>query len=112
MALSRAAPIDRTLAALADPHRRRIVELLREGPRRAGEIAEAVGLNPPALSRHLRTLKANGLIEETHPIFDARVRIYALQPKPMSQLKCWLERTEMLWAAQLTAFKAHLESER
>jgi DNA-binding transcriptional ArsR family regulator len=111
MALSRAATIDRTLAALADPHRRRIVELLRDGPRRAGEIAEAVRLNPPALSRHLRTLKANGLIEETHPAFDARVRIYALKPKPMSQLKIWLEQTEALWAAHLAAFKAHLERE-
>jgi DNA-binding transcriptional ArsR family regulator len=67
--------LDRTLAALADPHRRRVIELLRERPRRAGELADAVGLNSPALSRHLRTLKAGGLIEEAHPAFDARVRI-------------------------------------
>src|SRR5215813_4055586 len=103
------AALDRTLAALADPHRRRVIELLRERPRRAGELADAVGLNPPALSRHLRTLKASGLIEEQHPEFDARVRIYNLRPKPMASLKAWLERTEQLWQVQLAAFKAHLE---
>lgn len=103
------AAIDRTLTALADSHRRRIIELLRVRPRRAGEIAEAVGLNPPALSRHLRTLKANGLIEDAHPAFDARVRIYTLRPEPMTHLKTWLEQTEQLWAAQLASFKAHLE---
>lgn len=109
--MSQPARIDQTLAALADPHRRRIVELLRVRPRRAGEIAEAVGLNPPALSRHLRTLKAHGLIEEAHPAFDARVRIYTLRPEPMTHLKSWLEQTEQLWAKQLAAFKAHLERE-
>ncbi|MGH6841731.1 MAG: ArsR/SmtB family transcription factor [Methylocella sp.] len=101
--------LDRTLAALADPHRRRVIELLRERPRRAGELAKAVGLNPPALSRHLRTLKAGGLIEEAHPEFDARVRIYSLRPEPMAHLKVWLERTEQLWTRQLAAFKAHVE---
>jgi DNA-binding transcriptional ArsR family regulator len=107
--LSAAFDLDRTLAALADPHRRRVVELLRERPRRAGELADAVGLNPSALSRHLRTLKAGGLIEEAHPEFDARVRIYRLRPGPMANLKVWLEQTEELWAKQLTAFKAYLE---
>ena len=109
--MSQTADLDRTLVALADPHRRRIVELLRDRPRRAGEISEAVGLNPPALSRHLRTLKANGLIEEAHPAFDARVRIYTLRPEPITHLKAWLEQTEQLWAAQLVAFKTHLEQE-
>ncbi len=101
--------LDRTLAALADPHRRRVIELLRERPRRAGELAEAVGLNPPALSRHLRMLKVGGLIEEAHPEFDARVRIYSLRPEPIAHLKVWLERTEQLWTQQLGAFKAHVE---
>jgi DNA-binding transcriptional ArsR family regulator len=101
--------LDRTLVALADPHRRRIVELLRVRPRRAGEIAHAVGLAPPALSRHLKTLKTSGLVEETHPAFDARVRIYSLRPQPMTQLKAWLEKTEELWTTQLAAFKEHLE---
>ena len=104
--------LDRTLAALADPHRRRVIELLRDRPRRAGELAENIGLNPSALSRHLRTLKAGGLIEETHPEFDARIRIYTLRPAPMATLKTWLEQTERLWTEQLAAFKEHLERAR
>jgi len=112
MALKPAAGLDRTLAALADPRRRQVIELLREEPRRAGELAEAVGLNPPALTRHLRTLKASGLLEEAHPEFDARVRIYRLRPGPMADLKAWLEQTEQLWTEQLAAFKAHAERAR
>ena len=112
MALRPAVGLDRTLAALADPHRRQVIELLRERPRRAGELAQAVGLNPPALSRHLRTLKAGGLVEEAHPEFDARVRIYRLRPGPMADLKAWLEQTEELWRDQLAAFKAHVERAR
>lgn len=107
--MSARAKLDRTLAALADPNRRGVVELLRQRPRRAGEIADALGLAPPALSRHLKTLRESGLIEETHPEFDARVRIYALKDGAMSDLKKWLEETERLWTAQLGAFKAHVE---
>jgi DNA-binding transcriptional ArsR family regulator len=104
-----ASRLDATLAALADPHRRQVVELLRAGPRPAGEIARAVGLAPPALSRHLRTLRRSGLVEESHPDFDARVRVYALKPQPMAELRGWLEETERMWSDQLSAFKAHLE---
>ena len=104
-----AARLDDTLSALADPHRRRVVELLRERPRRAGELAEATGLTPPAMSRHLRTLRRCGLVEETSPDFDARVRVYQLRPEPMVHLMRWLEETERMWSAQLLAFKAHLE---
>jgi DNA-binding transcriptional ArsR family regulator len=112
MGLSARAKVDRVLAALADPHRRRVVELLRERPRTAGEIARAVGLNPPALSRHLRSLRRSGLIEESHPEFDARVRVYSLRPAPMADLKRWLEETERLWVEQISAFKSHVERDR
>lgn len=104
------AALDRTLAALADPHRRRVVRLLAERPRAAGELARAVGVSPPAMSRHLKTLRASGLVEESHPEFDARVRIYALRPEPMVHLLRWLEESERLWSAQLAAFKAHVEA--
>jgi DNA-binding transcriptional ArsR family regulator len=103
------ASVDRTLAALADPHRRRVVDLLRERPRRAGELAEAVGLTPPAMSRHLRALRQSGLVEESHPEFDARVRVYALRPGPMEELKAWLEMAETHWGDQLSALKTHVE---
>jgi DNA-binding transcriptional ArsR family regulator len=102
--------LDRTLAALADPHRRRTVDLLRERPHRAGELAESLGLTPPAMSRHLKALRQSGLVEESHPAFDARVRVYRLRSEPMAELKAWLEAAEEHWVDQLSALKAHVES--
>lgn len=104
--------VDSTLAALADPARRRVVELLGERPRRAGELADALKLPAPAMSRHLRALKQSGLVEETHPEFDARVRIYTLKAGAMNELKKWIADTERLWMDQLSAFKAHVEKKR
>ena len=104
--------LDAALTALADPYRRRAIELLGKAPRRAGELAEALGLPAPAMSRHLRILKQGGLVEEAHPDFDARVRIYTLKEGGMADLKLWLAHTEALWATQLTAFKAHMDKTR
>ena len=104
------AALDRTLAALADPNRRRAMELLRQGPRRAGELAAELGLTAPAMSRQLRVLRESELVQESHPAFDARVRIYSLRPQPMAELRAWLEVTEQGWADQLAAFKAHVEA--
>ena len=81
--------------------------LMNKWPYRS--LAAHFGLTPSALSRHLRTLKAGGLIEEAHPEFDARVRIYSLKSGAMAELKDWLAVTEQLWSDQLGAFKAHLE---
>jgi DNA-binding transcriptional ArsR family regulator len=106
------AALDRTLAALADPHRRRVVDLLRERPHRAGELAQAARISFPAMSRHLRMLRKNGLVEEDRGEFDSRVRIYRLRPEAMAELKTWLAETEALWARQLSAFKAHLQKTR
>lgn len=103
------ARLDETLAALADPVRRRTVELLAERPRRAGELADEVGTTPSAMSKHLRVLRQRGLVTETHPDFDARVRIYTLRSAPMTELRSWLDVAERGWAEQLTAFAAHLE---
>ena len=103
------AKIDESLAALADPHRRRAVELLGERPRRAGELAEALGLPAAAMSRHLRLMKRSGLVEETHPDFDARVRVYSLKDGAMSDVKRWIAETEAMWLKQMSAFKAHVE---
>ncbi len=103
------APLDDTLAALADPIRRRAVELLAQRPRRAGELARDLGTTPSALSKHLRVLRQRGLVRETHPDFDARVRIYMLRSAPMTELRSWLDIAERGWAEQLTAFASHLE---
>lgn len=101
--------LDRTLAALADPHRRRVVDLLRERPHRAGELAQAARISFPAMSRHLRTLRRSGLVREDRDEFDSRVRIYQLRPEAMTELKTWLAETDALWARQLSALKAHLQ---
>ena len=77
----------------------------------AGELAEATGLTPPAMSRHLKTLRQSGLVEESHPEFDARVRVYQLKAEPMVDLIRWLEQTERMWSAQLAAFKAQVEKD-
>lgn len=105
-----AAPsIDGLLAALADPHRRRAVELLGQRPRRAGELADLLALPAPATSRHLRALREAGLVEETHPPADARVRIYALRTERLAELKDWLAQAEAGWSTQLAAFRQHVE---
>jgi DNA-binding transcriptional ArsR family regulator len=78
----------------------------------AGELAQQLAMPPPAMSRHLRQLRQAGLVAESHPEFDARVRIFSLNPKPLAELKSWLEDTERLWTAQLAAFKAHIERSR
>jgi DNA-binding transcriptional ArsR family regulator len=101
--------LDAVLAALADPQRRRVVDLLSERPRPSGELADAVGVSAPAMSRHLRTLRETGLVEERHDGLDARVRVYSLRPEPMADLKAWLAETEALWSRQLLALKAHIE---
>lgn len=109
--MNRHCSVDRTLAALADPHRRLAIELLGQRPRRAGELAEALQLPAPAMSRHLRALRQSGLVVETHPPYDARVRIYALKDGAMADLKHWLAETERLWSEQLAAFKTHVEKQ-
>lgn len=88
------------------------MELLGERPRRAGDLAAALDLPAPAMSRHLRVLKQSGLVEEAHPEFDARVRVYALKDGAMADLKAWLADTERLWSDQLASFKAHVEKKR
>ena len=104
--------LDQTLAALADPTRRRVVELLRERPRRAGELAAAFRVSAPAMSRHLRVLRRRGLVEEERVDEDARVRVYRLRRERFRQLQEWLGQVEAFWTDQLDAFKAHAERTR
>lgn len=106
------AALDRTLAALADPVRRRVVEALRERPHAAGELAQRLDIPAPAMSKHLKALRECGLVEDGHPAFDARVRIYALRREPIAALRVWLEAVEDLWTSELAAFRAHLEKDR
>lgn len=98
--------IDATLAALADPTRRRVLDLLRERPRRAGELATAVRTSPPAMSRHLRLLRAGGLVEAELLDEDGRARVYHLRPERLRALHEWLDG---FWGDQLESFRAHVE---
>src|SRR6188768_2950578 len=104
--------VDSAFAALADPTRRGVIDLLRRRPRRAGELAEALEMSPPAMSRHLRVLRQSGLVEEDHQGDDARVRTYRLRPEPFGHLRRWLDEVEAFWAAELAAFKEHAERTR
>jgi DNA-binding transcriptional ArsR family regulator len=106
---ARAKRIDDAFAALADPARRRAVELLAGHPRSAGEHARAVRVSPSAMSKHLRILRDGGLVTEAHPPHDTRVRIYSLRSARMADLRAWLDAAERGWSEQLTAFAEHLE---
>ncbi len=97
------AEIDRTLAALADPTRRRIVDVLRKRPRRAGELAAAFEMSAPAMSAHLKVLRKIGLVEPSGLAEDARVRVYRLRPERFGELRTWLDEVEAYWDGQQRA---------
>jgi DNA-binding transcriptional ArsR family regulator len=104
--------LDRTLLALADPTRRQVIELLGKKPRRAGDLAAALSISSPRLSRHLRVLRKGGLVEDTGVEHDARVSLYRLRPGRFAILRSWLDEVEPFWTAELGAFKAHAERTR
>lgn len=101
--------LDDVLAALSDPTRRRVVELLGQRPHRAGELADAARTSAPAMSKHLRLLRTRGLVEEERSADDARVRVFRLRREPFSALQAWLQEVEGFWTDQLDAFRAHAE---
>jgi DNA-binding transcriptional ArsR family regulator len=104
--------LDQTLLALADPTRRRVIDLLRRKPQRAGDLAAALDISPPRLSRHLRTLRRSGLIEDGGVDHDARVSLYRLKPEPFETLRDWLDQVEAFWTVELASFKEHAERTR
>jgi DNA-binding transcriptional ArsR family regulator len=104
--------LDLILAALADPTRRGVVELLGKKPRRAGELAASLEMSAPAMSRHLRVLRRSGLVEESHAGEDARVRLYQLKPEPFRELRHWVDDVEAFWTNELSAFKEYAERTR
>jgi DNA-binding transcriptional ArsR family regulator len=82
-----------SIAALADPNRFRIVELLRTGPRPVNDIAGALRLNQPQVSKHLKVLKDAGWVDVEA---RAQQRVYELQPEPLRELAGWLERCDIV----------------
>lgn len=101
--------VDVTISALADPTRRRVVEMLRDEPLRASTIADRLGMTPAATSRHLQVLRSSGLVDVGHQADDARVRIYRLRPDHLVALGAWLDQVQAHWAEQLGSFKHHVE---
>src|SRR5215218_5272069 len=93
--------------ALAEPNRRRILELVRDAPRPVGELVEATGLTQPGTSKHLRVLREAGLVE-VRP--DGRRRLYALRPEPLAELDAWLAPYRRHWAGRLDALEEHLDA--
>jgi len=93
-------------AALAEPHRRQILDLLREGERSVGELVGHVRLTQPGVSKHLRVLREAGLVV-ARP--HGRERRYALRPEPLAEVDAWLAPYRALWSARLDALERHLE---
>ena len=100
--------MEASFSALADPLRRRMVEMLREGERSAGEIERRLKVNQPTASKHLRTLREAGLVRVRK---DAQRRLYRLDPAPFIELDAWLAPYREFWAARLDALEHHLNQE-
>ena len=94
-----------TLEALADPTRRRIVELLADGERSAGEIAAQFRTSRPGISRHLRVLREQGLVTTRS---EAQRRLYSLDPAPLAELDAWLGRYRSFWTNRLDALDTEI----
>lgn len=97
------------LEALADPTRRTIVELLADGDRSAGQLAAQFETSRPAVSRHLRVLREQGLVQARE---DGRRRIYSLDPAPLAELDEWLARYRSFWTNRLDALGVELRRRR
>ena len=97
------------IAALADPTRRRIVELLADGERSAGDLAAEFTVSRPAVSRHLRVLRESGLVQVRD---EAQRRLYSLDPAPLVELDDWLQRYRGFWAQRLDALETELRRAR
>ena len=99
----------RALEALADPTRRRIVELLADGELEAGTIAAEFPVSRPAVSRHLRVLREAGLVRARS---EAQRRLYSLDPAPLAEVDEWLARYRMFWTNRLDALDTQLRRAR
>ena len=95
--------------ALAEPNRRRILDLLRGGERPAGDLVEALAISQPGVSKHLKTLREAGLVSVTA---DGQRRLYRLEPARLAELDAWLTPYRRFWADHLDALEAHLEREQ
>jgi DNA-binding transcriptional ArsR family regulator len=94
---------------LAEPSRRRILDLLRDDERSVGDLVERLPLSQPGVSRHLRVLRDAGLVKVRQ---DAQRRLYAVDPEPLAEIDAWLAPYRSLWADRLDALEAHLDAKK
>jgi DNA-binding transcriptional ArsR family regulator len=97
-----------TFDVVAEPMRRRILDLLRERPRPVGELVGLLGISQPGVSKHLRVLRDARLVR-VRP--DAQQRWYEVDPEPLSEIDAWLEPYRTFWADRLDALERHLDGE-
>ena len=95
-----------TFAVLAEPTRRRILDLLRDEPRSVGDLVSELGLTQPGTSKHLKVLRDAGLVTVRR---DAQRRWYELRPDPLAEVDAWLAPYRQLWANRLDALERHLD---
>jgi DNA-binding transcriptional ArsR family regulator len=93
-------------AALAEPSRRQILDLLRDGERSVGELVARLTLSQPGVSKHLRVLREAGLVDVRR---DGRRRWYGLRAEPLAEVDEWLEPYRVHWSGRLDALEQHLE---
>ncbi|WP_239109383.1 ArsR/SmtB family transcription factor [Microbispora siamensis] len=96
-----------TFDVLAEPARRRILDLLLERPRLVGELTERLGLTQPGTSKHLKVLREAGLVRVRR---DAQRRWYELCPEPLAEIDAWLTPYRRLWSESFDALERHLDT--
>jgi DNA-binding transcriptional ArsR family regulator len=96
-----------TFAVLAEPTRRRILDLLLVEPRSVGDLVSELGLTQPGTSKHLKVLRDAGLVTVRR---DAQRRWYELRPEPLAEVDAWLAPYRQLWSDRLTALETHLDT--
>ena len=97
-----------TFSALADPTRRAVLDLLRQGSQPAGKIAQSFPVSRPAISKHLRLLRRAHLVQERR---EGRHRLYQLNPEPLKAVDSWLNQYRAFWQVNLASLKAFVETE-
>jgi DNA-binding transcriptional ArsR family regulator len=95
-----------TFELVAEPTRRRILDLVRDQERSVGDLVEQLGLSQPGVSKHLRVLRDGGLVDVRR---DAQRRLYRLRPEPLGEIDAWLEPYRRYWAGRLDALERHLD---
>ncbi len=98
--------ITQVFEVLAEPNRRRILDLLREREQAVGDLVSGLGISQPAVSKHLRVLRLAGLVEVRA---DAQRRLYRLRTEPLQEIDDWLAPYRAAWSDRFDALEAHLD---